>query len=87
MNESGGCATASRHRRQDEHARRDLISFAAGWGGVTWVVGVIQGQILPGTSHWIVELAHLAAGAIAVVIGLFLARAMTRSQIAMRGRA
>jgi hypothetical protein len=67
--------------------RRDLILFAAVWGGVTWVVGVIQGQILPGASHWIVEVAHLAAGAIAVVIGLFLARAMTRPQIAARGRA
>jgi hypothetical protein len=49
--------------------RRDLISFAGAWGIVSWVLGVTPGQILPGGSHWVVEVGHLAVGAIAIAIG------------------
>jgi hypothetical protein len=64
--------------------RRDLIWFAGVWGVVNWVLGVTQDQILPGTSHWIVEVGHLTVGGITIAIGGLLANAMTRPRIATR---
>jgi len=62
-----------------EGVRRDVISFAVVWGVVIWVFGVTQNQMLPGALHWLVEVGHLVAGAIAVVLGIVLGNAvMTR---------
>jgi hypothetical protein len=53
-----------------------LIAFAAAWGLITWTFGVTQGQILPGAFHWVVEVAHLAIGGIAIAVGGQLAGAV-----------
>jgi hypothetical protein len=58
-------------------ARRRLAAFASAWGLVSWVLGVTQSQILPGSLHGIVEAAHLGAGVIAIAIGGQLASAVS----------
>jgi hypothetical protein len=53
-----------------------LIAFVPAWGLVTWIFGVTQSQILRGSFHWIVEVAHLVIGGIAIAIGGQLASAV-----------
>ena len=54
-----------------------LIVFAATWGLVTWIFGVMQRQMLPGAFRWVVEIAHLVVGAIAIAVSSRLANAMS----------
>jgi len=56
--------------------RSGLAAFGATWGIVSWAFGLTQGAILTGQLHWVVELAHLAAGVIAIVVGVQLATAV-----------
>src|SRR5262249_44417867 len=58
-----------------------LVAFAAVWGLVTWVFGMTQSRILPGSVHWAVEFAHLAAGIVAVFVGTRLAVAVADRRI------
>jgi hypothetical protein len=51
-----------------------LVAFAAAWGGLTWYLGVTQRQLLPGSLHWIVAVAHLLVGVTAMGLGGRLAR-------------
>lgn len=53
-----------------------LVAFAAAWGLVTWAFGMTQTRILPGPSHWIIQLAHLAIGMVAAGLGARIARAI-----------
>ena len=53
------------------------IVFAATWGLVTWIFGVMQNQMLPEAFHWVVEIAHLVVGAVAIGAGSRLANAMS----------
>lgn len=51
---------------------------------VLWGIGVVelgraQATILPGREHWIVSLAHLAAGAVAMGLGAALAAGVERA--------
>lgn len=55
-------------------ARTSLVLFAAGWGALTWIVGVTQYQLLPGSLHWIVAVAHLLLGMVSIGLGGQLAR-------------
>jgi hypothetical protein len=57
-------------------ARARLIAFASVCGLVTWILGVTQIQILPGSFHWIVKVVHLAVGGIAIAVGGQLASAV-----------
>lgn len=61
--------------------RSGLAALGAVWGVVIWVFGLTQGAILPGALHWLVELAHLAAGVIAVVVGVQLATAVAHGRV------
>ena len=65
--------------------RRDLIAFAGVWGLVTWVFGITHVWVLPGAAHWVVEVGHLAVGAITIVIGGLLASGMARAGIVTPG--
>jgi hypothetical protein len=62
-------------------ARRGLVAFTVAWGLFSWVLGLTQNQILPGSLHWLVEAAHLAAGVIAMGIGGQLVTALGQHQI------
>jgi len=57
-------------------SRTGLIAFAAGWGLVAWTFGVTHGQILRGSFHWMIEVAHLVVGGLAIAIGGQLASAV-----------
>jgi hypothetical protein len=43
-----------------------LVLFAVVWGVVVPVLGVTQTQLLPGGWHWVVQVAHLAVGLVAM---------------------
>jgi hypothetical protein len=49
-------------------ASRRLVAGAIAWGVVVILLGLTQTSILPGDLHWIVRLAHLAAGLVALGI-------------------
>jgi hypothetical protein len=68
-------------------APRGLVAFAAAWGLVAWVLGITQSQILPGPLHWVVEVAHLAVGLIAIAVGGQLVGAVVHRRIAASGAA
>jgi hypothetical protein len=57
--------------------RHNLALFAAAWGLATLVFGMTQIQLVPGPFHWIVEVAHLAVGVVAIALGDQLAKAVT----------
>ncbi len=56
---------------------RGLITLAAAWGIVTLAFGVTQTRMLPGSFHWIVQVAHLAVGAVAAGLGARVAKAIS----------
>jgi hypothetical protein len=56
--------------------RASLVAFAAGWGALTWVLGVTQPQLWPGSLHWVVAVVHLLFGMIAIAVGSRLASAV-----------
>jgi hypothetical protein len=62
-------------------ARGGLVSFAAAWGLVIWILGFAQTHILPGSFHWVVEVAHLAVGMIGIGVGGRLASAVAEGQV------
>jgi hypothetical protein len=62
-------------------ARSSHVAFAVGWGALTWVLGVTQFQLLPGSLHWVVRVGHLLVGVIAIAMGSRLARAVGSGSI------
>jgi hypothetical protein len=46
-----------------------LVALAVGWGILVWFLGMRQGRILPGSFHWVVEVAHLVVGMVAIALG------------------
>ena len=54
-------------------ARITIVAFAVGWGALTWVVGVMQWRLLPGSFHWIVRVVHLLLGVVCIAVGIRLA--------------
>src|SRR5829696_5397700 len=61
--------------------RLGLVAFAAAWGLGTWLFGFTQGRLMPGSLHWIVAIAHLATGVMAVVIARQLASGLTNNRV------
>jgi uncharacterized membrane protein YczE len=57
--------------------RHSLALFAAAWGLATLVFGMTQIQLMPGPFHWIVKVAHLGVGVVAMALGAQLAIAIT----------
>ena len=51
-----------------------LVALALVWGLIVPVLGIMQTQLLPGSAHWVVEVAHLLVGLIAIGLGDRLAR-------------
>ena len=53
-----------------------LVALAVGWGVLVWFLGMRQGRTLPGSFHWVVEVAHLVVGIGAIALGERLAAAV-----------
>jgi hypothetical protein len=53
---------------------RGVVAFAAVWGALTWILGLTQARLLPGSFHWVVAVLHLIVGLTAIVLGGRLAR-------------
>jgi hypothetical protein len=51
-----------------------LVGLAFLWGLLVPAVGMTQARILPGSLHWIVQVAHLLLGLVALGLGDTLAR-------------
>ena len=41
---------------------RGLVALAVVWGFVVPVLGLTQGQLLPGDYHWVIKVVHLLVG-------------------------
>lgn len=54
--------------------RLGFVLFALAWSLIVPVLGVAQLQLLPGSLHWVIQLAHFAVGFIAMGVGHALAR-------------
>lgn len=50
-----------------------LVAFALLWGAVVPVLGLTQQRLLPGDSHWLIQVAHLLVGLFAIGLGETLA--------------
>lgn len=50
------------------------VALGIGWGILVLAVGVSQTRLLPGASHWIVQVLHLLLGAGAVWLGVGFAK-------------
>src|SRR5262245_1243706 len=51
-----------------------VVALAVVWGLIVPVFGMTQAQILPGDLHWIVKVAHLVVGLVAMALAERLAR-------------
>jgi hypothetical protein len=49
-------------------ARRGLSVLGVGWGFVVPVLGMAQYQLMPGDHHWVIRVAHLLVGVVAVML-------------------
>ena len=49
-------------------ARASIVTFAVGWGALTWAVGVSQWRLLPGSFHWIVRIVHLLLAVVSIAL-------------------
>jgi len=52
-----------------------FVLLAAAWGVLMPALGVAQENLLEGDSHWVVEVAHLAIGIVAIGLGEMLGAA------------
>lgn len=45
-----------------------LVALAVAWGVLTPVLGITQTQLLPGSSHWVIQVLHLVVGLVALAL-------------------
>ena len=58
--------------------RREVAAAALLWGLLTAVFGLTQERILPGAGHWVVQVAHLLVGVLAIALAEMLAAQLRR---------
>lgn len=46
-----------------------LVAFALLWGVLVPILGMTQQRLLPGDWHWLIQVAHLLVGLIAIGLG------------------
>jgi hypothetical protein len=63
-----------------------LVALAVVWGLVTPALGMTQTGLLPGSMHWVIQVAHLAVGIVALGLGDRLT-AQARRALVARGSA
>jgi hypothetical protein len=59
-----------------------LILLTVAWSLIMPAFGMLQMQLLPGRLHWLIQLAHLVIGMIAIGLGHGLARRVTTRKAA-----
>ena len=64
-----------------------LVGLAFLWGLIVPALGMTQARILPGSLHWIVQVAHLGIGIVAFVLADLLANRViaSRSRVTIQG--
>ena len=58
-----------------------LVGLAFLWGLIVPALGMTQARILPGSLHWIVQVAHLGIGIVAFALGDLLANRVIASRL------
>lgn len=66
---------------------RLFVGLAIVWGVIVIALGMIQAQLVPGSSHWIVQVVHLLVGLAAIGLSERLAVGVKRSVATRRPRA
>ena len=56
------------------HLGTGRVALGIGWGILVLAIGAGQTRLLPGPSHWIVQVLHLVLGATAVWLGVGFAK-------------
>jgi|SRR5579875_2014454 len=56
------------------------------WGIITPVLGLTQTRLLPGDSHWVIQVVHLLVGLTAIALGQILARRIAGAAAAIDRR-
>jgi hypothetical protein len=57
-----------------------LVALALVWGAITPVLGLTQTRLLPGSGHWLIQVAHLLVGLGIIGLGDTLARRIKRNR-------
>jgi len=60
---------------------RWLVALAVVWGLIVPLLGLTQGQLLPGDYHWVIKVAHLLVGVVAMGQGDGLAARIKRAPV------
>jgi hypothetical protein len=53
-----------------------LVALGFGWGLIVPILGVTQTQLLPGSTHWVIQVLHLLVGLVAIGLADNLARSI-----------
>jgi hypothetical protein len=56
-----------------------LVAFALLWGALVLALGLTQQRLLPGDSHWVIQVVHLIVGLIAIGQGEGLATRISQA--------
>jgi hypothetical protein len=64
--------------------RPGFVLFALAWSLIVPVLGVAQLRLLPGSLHWLIQVAHFAVGFIAMGFGHALARSILQGAAVVR---
>jgi hypothetical protein len=67
--------------------RRGVVALAAVWGALTWILGITQARLLPGSFHWVVAVLHLIVGLTAIALGSRLSRTVGARSIQSKASA
>ena len=62
-----------------------MVALALVWGAITPVLGLTQTRLLPGSGHWLIQVAHLLVGLGVIGLGETLARHIKRDQALRQG--
>jgi hypothetical protein len=57
-----------------------LAALTIAWGLVMPLLGLTQTRLLPGSTHWVIQVLHLLVGLVAIGLGDTLARRIQRRQ-------
>ena len=64
--------------------RLGFVLFALAWSLVVPALGATQARLLPGSLHWVIQVAHFAVGFVAMGFGHALARAILQGTAVAR---